>query len=53
MIFTGKLSVDDGANYIRNNADIILAYGENAVECSDFGIPVVIPVASEKSYSGN
>ena len=53
MIFTGKLSVDDGANYIRNNADIILAYGENAVECSDFGIPVVIPVASEKSYIGN
>lgn len=53
MIFTGKLSVDDSANYIRNNADIILAFGENAIECSDFGIPVVIPVASEKSYVGN
>ena len=53
IIFTGKLTLDDATDYVRKNVDVILAYGEYAVECSDFGVPVVIPVTSEKKYIGN
>ena len=53
LIFTGFLDFENARSYMRENADLIVATGENAVESACFGLPVIVPVVCEKPYKGN
>ena len=55
IVYTGELPMTEEGigDYLRRNVDLIFATGIDAVECGQFGVPVVIPFSESKPYVSN
>lgn len=53
FIFTSYLYGKDRDDYIKANADFVMAMGISAMDCATLGIPTVIPPLAPEPFAGN